>query len=105
MSVSYGRIVLDGIEPVIYPEGIPIVGATLQVYIAGGTTPASIFADSLGATPIANPQIIRRCGPVLRPVHNDLGGQLASLRPARHLSGRRVHDLHGRLYAGRGDRH
>lgn len=53
---TFGRIVLDGIEPVIYPAGQPIVGATLQVYITGGTTPASIFADSLGATAITNPQ-------------------------------------------------
>ncbi len=52
---TFGRIVLDGIEPVSYPAGLPIVGATLTINITGAGL-ATIYADHLGATPILNPQ-------------------------------------------------
>jgi microcystin-dependent protein len=53
---TFGRIPVDGIEPVSFPQGIPIVGATLTIYITGGTTLASIFTTSAGSVPMANPQ-------------------------------------------------
>jgi len=57
MATVYGRIVLDGIEPVLYPAGIPIVGATLNVYLTGTTNPATIYANPNGSgSPLANPQ-------------------------------------------------
>lgn len=36
-------------------DGIPVAGGELWVYEAGTATPATTYADSLGATPNSNP--------------------------------------------------
>jgi len=36
-------------------NGTPVVGASVQVFLTGTVTPASLFSDKNGTTPIANP--------------------------------------------------
>lgn len=57
-----GRLVLPLSEPCIGSNDELQVGATLTIYIAGGSTLASLFADSALATPIANPQTSNAAG-------------------------------------------
>lgn len=55
MAVTYGRIVLDGIDPV-FRGGLPISGATLTVYLTGTFTLANIYGTNTGASALLNPQ-------------------------------------------------
>lgn len=54
--MASGRLILPLAEPVLTATGLPNSGATLSVFISGGDTLASLFADAGLATPIANPQ-------------------------------------------------
>ncbi len=59
---TYGRIILPLTEPVLTASVAPAVGSTLTIYSTGTTTPANIYADSLGVTPLANPQTADAAG-------------------------------------------
>lgn len=60
--MASGKLILPLAEPALGDTGLPISGATLTVYISGGLTPASLFADAGLVTPIENPQTSNAAG-------------------------------------------
>lgn len=60
--MSSGRLILPLAEPALLATGEPDTGAVLSVFIAGGSTPASLYADAGLTTPITNPQVSDSAG-------------------------------------------
>jgi hypothetical protein len=60
--LSSGRLILPLAEPALSSSVLAQNGATLTVYIAGGSTLATLFADSGLSTEIANPQTSNSAG-------------------------------------------
>ena len=83
--MSSGRLILPLAEPALLATGEPDTGAVLSVFIAGGSTPASLYADAGLTTPITNPQVSDSAGRFYRAILAHLGRQFPSLR--RHDGG------------------
>lgn len=57
-----GRIPVEGWQPALDANGVPISGARLMFYEVGSTTPASVFSDPDLLVPLPNPVIADAAG-------------------------------------------
>lgn len=44
-------------DTVLSSDGSPVAGVNVTVYLKGTTTPAALFSDANGSTPLANPVV------------------------------------------------